>query len=74
MCFYFCGKYINIDCDDKEVRKSMFASVPYFRGASDRYGYEDWKRNFEAFFSYFDLTSNQKCLYAQRKLDEVAYW
>jgi len=26
------------------------------------------------FFSYFHLTYNQKCQYAQRKLDEEAYW
>jgi len=26
------------------------------------------------FFSYFNLTYNQKCQYAQRKLDEEAYW
>ena len=62
------------DCDDKEVERSMFAAVFYFRGAYDRYGYEDWKRNIEAFFSYFDLTSNQKYFYAQRKLNEEAYW
>jgi len=52
----------------------VFAAVPYFRGAYDHYGYEDWERNLEAFFSYFNLTSNQKCLYTQRKLDEKTYW
>ena len=57
MDFYFCGKYIYTDCDDKEVEWSMFAAVSYFQGAYDRYGYEDWESNLEAFFNYFVLIS-----------------
>jgi len=53
MDFYFCGKYIYTDCDDKEVERSMFVVVPYFRGAYDCYGYEDWEMNLEAFFQSF---------------------
>ena len=30
MAFYFCGQYINIDVDDKEVEWDMFTIVPYF--------------------------------------------
>ena len=73
MGFYFCGKYIYTDCNDKESERSMFAAVPYFRGAYDCYDYEDWESNLEAFFSYFVLTSEQKCHYAQMRLVGEAY-
>ena len=73
MSFYFCGKYIYVDCDDKEVEQSMFAAIPYFWVLTTVMVMK-WERYLEGFFSYFDLTSNQKCLYTQKKLDEEAYW
>jgi len=73
MDFYFCCKYIYTDCDDKEVERSMFTTVLYFRGAYDRYGYEDRESNLEAFVNYFVLTSEQKCYYAQMRLVGEAY-
>ena len=32
MEIYFCGKYIYIDGDEKEVERDMYASLPYFQG------------------------------------------
>ena len=40
MRFYFCGKYIYTDGDEKEVEKDMYATLSYFRGSNDQYGYE----------------------------------
>jgi len=51
----------------------MYAAIPYFRGSDDHYGYEKWENNLELFFSYFILTSEQKCYYAQMKLVGKAY-
>ena len=31
MGFYFCGRYINTDADDKNVERDMYAVIPYFR-------------------------------------------
>ena len=67
MGFYFCGRYINTDCDDKYVERVMFEAVPLFQGFDDHYGYED-------FFSYFSLTTEDKCRYARLKLDGEAYY
>ena len=39
MDFYFCGKYINTDYDDKYVERAMFGVVPLFRGFDGRYGF-----------------------------------
>ena len=52
----------------------MFAAVSYFQGAYDRYSYENWESNLEAFLSYFVLTSEQKCHYAQMRLVGESYW
>jgi len=30
MGFYFCGKYINTDCEDKYVERAMFGSISFF--------------------------------------------
>jgi len=27
--FYFCGKYINTDCESKYVERAMFEAVPF---------------------------------------------
>jgi len=69
MKFYFFEKYINIEADDKKVERDMYATLPCFRGSDDQYGYEKWESNLEDFFSYFILTSKQKCRYAQIKID-----
>ena len=73
MAFYFCGRYINIDADEKEVEQDMFTVVLHFWGSSDRYGYEVWENHFEYFFNYFSMTSEQKYRYAQMRLDREAY-
>ena len=72
MAFYFCGRYINIDADEREVKHDMFTTVPHFWGSSDRYGYE-WKNHLEDFFSYFSLTSEQKYQHGQLRLVGEAY-
>jgi len=41
MEFYFCGRYINTDADDKKVERDMYATIPFFRGSSDHYEYEN---------------------------------
>jgi len=41
MGFYFCGKYICTDGDDKEVERDMYAAISYFWDFNDRCGYED---------------------------------
>ena len=53
MTFYFCGRYINIDADEREVKQDMFTVAPHFWGSSDRYRYEEWENHLEYFFSYF---------------------
>jgi len=30
MGFYFCGRYIHIDRDEKKVKRDMYAALPYF--------------------------------------------
>ena len=50
----------------------MYAT-PCFRSSDDQYGYEKWESNLEDFFSYFLLTSEQKCHCAQMKFVEKAY-
>ena len=73
MAFYFCGRYINIDGDEKEVERDMFTIVMHFWSSSDRYGYEEWENHLEDFFSYFSLTSEQKYQHAQMRLLREAY-
>ena len=70
MGFYFCGRYIHINGDPKEVEWKMSTAVPTFRGFYDCYGYEDLESNLETFFNYFVLTSKQKSLCARVKLVE----
>jgi len=40
MEFYFCGKYINTEGDEKQVERDMYAVLSYFRGSNDHDGYE----------------------------------
>ena len=51
----------------------MYDAVPIFQGSYDLYGYEAWESNIESFFSYFALTSEQRCHYARMKLVEEPY-
>jgi len=57
MGFYFCGRYINTDADEKKVERDMYAALTCFRGSNDHIGHAEWERKFETFFSYFILTS-----------------
>ena len=41
MCFYFSGRYINIDANEKEVERDVFTVVPHFLGSNDHYGYKE---------------------------------
>ena len=61
MSFYFCSRYIHTDGDEKKVEWAIF----YFRSSHD---------HLEEFFSYFSLTSEQKCRYVQMRLVGEAYW
>ena len=74
MKFYFCGRYINTDVEDKKVERDMYATILYFQGSNDPCGYEEWKNYIEDFFSYFSLIPEQKCHYVQMKLAEKVYW
>jgi len=74
MGFYFCDRYINIDADDKDVERNMYAAILNFWGSNDHIGYENWENDLEEFFNYFILTSEQKYHYAQMKLVGQAYW
>ena len=75
MGFYFCERYINTDCDDKYVERAMFDAIPFFQVFDDRYGYEAQESDPKDSFSYFFLTTEDKCGYARLKLDgEVYYW
>ena len=67
MRFYFCDRFINTDADEKKVKQDMYAALSYFRGSNDHIEYEEWESNFEAFFCYFILTSEQKYHYVQMK-------
>ena len=40
MSFYFCGKYIYIVGNEKEVERDMHAALPYFRDFDDQDGDE----------------------------------
>jgi len=51
----------------------MYAAILYFRGSYDHYGYGE-KIILKNSFSYLFLTSEQKCHYAQMKLNGEAYW
>ena len=35
MRFYFCGKYINTNCEDKYIKRAIFEAVPFFRSFND---------------------------------------
>jgi len=74
MKFYFCEQYINTEADDKEVERDMYAALLCFQGSDDQCGYEKWESNLEDIFSYFILTSEQKCRYAQMKLVGKTCW
>ena len=74
MDFYFCGRYIYTNGDNKEVERDMYAAISYFRGSNDHNGYEKQKDHLEYFFSYFFSTPKQKYYYAQMKLAGEVYW
>ena len=40
MKFYFCGKYVYTDGDEKEVERDMYVALPYFWGSNDHDEYE----------------------------------
>jgi len=49
MGFYFCGRYINTDADDKDIEQDMYAVILYFRSSNDQLGMRSGKmilRNF----------------------------
>ena len=73
MEFYFCGKYIYTDSDEKEVERDMYAALLYFRGSNDHDGYEKWEPTWK-FVQIFFLTPEQKCYYTQMKLAGEGYW
>ena len=73
MGFYFYGRYINTDADEKKVEQDMYVALSYFWSSDNHIGYE-WRSNLEPFFSYFILTSEQKYYYVQMKLVGQAYW
>ena len=62
------------DGDEKEVERDMSVAILCFLGSYDRDGFEKWENNLKVFFSYFILTSEQKCRYAQMRLVGEAYW
>jgi len=70
MDFYFCGKCICTDGDDKEVEWDMYVTISYFQCFNDCYEYKDWESQLEDLCSYFSLTTEEKYRYAQLKLME----
>ena len=38
--FYFCGRYIYTDGDDKEIEQDMYAAISYFQASNDHARYE----------------------------------
>jgi len=48
----------------------MYAVIPYFQDSYDSYGYEYWESQVEDFFSYFELTTEEKCRCARLRLME----
>ena len=50
MGFYFYGRYINTDANDKKVEHDMYAAIMYFQSSNDYTGYEKWENDFEEFF------------------------
>ena len=61
MSFYFYGKYINTDCENKYVERALFEAIPFFWGFNNRYGYEALENDLKYFFSYFSLTFLSLC-------------
>jgi len=53
MKFYFCGRYINTDADDKKVERGLYAAITFFRGSSDHYEYENWENHLEVLKLFF---------------------
>ena len=63
--FYFCGRYINADVDDKKVERDMYAAI---RVLMIIMGMKIEKTILKIYKSYFSLTSEQKYRYAPMKL------
>jgi len=40
MNFYFCGRHIHTDGDEKKVKRDIYAALLYFWGSDDYYGDE----------------------------------
>jgi len=72
MKFYFCGRYINTDAEDKEVERDMYATIHTFGVLMIMMGVKSEKSS-RGFFSYFSLTPKQKCHNALMKLAGVIY-
>jgi len=58
---------IYTDCDNKKVEWDMYAAISYFRDSYDHYRYKYWESQLEDFFSYFELTTEEKYRYARFK-------
>ena len=60
MEFYFCGRYVNTDTDEKEVKQDMYTAISHFFGVL-MITIESWirgvKNHLEELFRYFLLTS-----------------
>ena len=50
MEFYFCGRYINTDTNEKEVEWDIYAALSYFQNSNDHIGYEECESSLEIFF------------------------
>jgi len=72
MSFYFYGRYIHTKNDPKQVENDMY-DVPIFQVLITFMITKTEKAIFESFFSYFALTSEQRCHYARMKLVEEPY-
>ena len=43
MGFYFCGRYICTESDEKKIERNMYAVISYFQDSNDQHGYEEWE-------------------------------
>lgn len=52
----FCGHYINIDRDFKQVKRDIYNAILAFHDFKDRNDYENWKNHLKQFTRYFSLS------------------